>query len=371
MTPRPYKTDSGTRYRVAYRTPDGKQHTKRGFSTKTAARAWYRRQMVKIENHGFNDSDHVTFGEVTKRWLDNKLHLVEASTYRKYLDDCNCHLIPDLGDRLIKDIDIPTAQHFVYLWAGQLKKFNKLVDDAAGIFDLAIKYQLAYTNPFRLVDKPRRKDKRQIRSFTREEFDRFNQALEEYYKPKNYKAYAFLYTLAHTGLRKAELLALTWNNVDYEEGMLHIKKAATRDINRRLIVGKTKNAYSVRDVPMGNRLSSVLKTWRVKQREELKLNNVNSLQPHQLVFTSQNGGLLSPSKPNIWMNMIEKKYGLPEYVSPHGLRHTYATLLIEDGVSVNEVAACLGHGSTATTLRVYNDLHGLQNNKLGNTIEKL
>ena len=230
---------------------------------------------------------------------------------------------------------------------------------------------MVHDNPFKQIERPKVSTKRKIRSFTKDEFITFQKGLKEYYEATNYKAYAFLYVLSHTGLRKGELLALTWQNINFNDGMLHIKQAVTRDKDNQLVIGKTKNIYSNRHVPIGNETIKILKKWRLIQRHELQYFNVVSLKPNQLVFTSQNGGILSPSKPGKWLRKIEENYDLPLYVTPHGLRHTYTSLLIENGRPVNEVATVLGHKDATITIQVYNDLHPITDNEIGNVIENL
>lgn len=371
MQPYQYQTKNGKRYRVAYRTPDNRQHNKGGFVTKGEARAWYRRKMVEIENHGFSDSEHAIFEEVVNRWLDNKKKTVSGSTFKKYETECKKHILPSLGSMLIKDINISVCQLLVNQWANELKFYNKLLNDVINIFELAIKYKLIHDNPFKQVVRPRKESKRKVRSFTKEEFNTFQDGLRKHYETTNYKAFSFLFTLSHTGLRKGELLALTWGNVDFENGFLHIRRAVTRDANNHLIIGKTKNIYSVRDVPIGEQTMKVLKKWQLKQHRELKYFNINSSRPDQLVFTNQHGGILTPSKPGKWLKIIEKENKLPLYVTPHGLRHTYTVLLIDNGVSVNDVATVLGHKDASITIKVYNDLHPVKDNKMGNIIESL
>lgn len=371
MTPYEYSTNQGKRYRVLYRNLNHEQRSKGGFKTKRAARAWYRHKMVEMDNHGFGPDNHTTFSAVVERWLDNKKRTVAGSTYRKYYTECKRHLIPEFGDTPIKDITVNDCQKAVYRWSDQLQSFNKLTNDAASVFDLAVKYQLIYKNPFKQVERPKVQHEKKVRSFTLDEFNRFQKGLNEYYSIKNYKAYAFLFVLSHTGLRKGELSALTWNNVDVKNGFLHIKKAVTRDKDNHLIIGKTKNVYSVRDVPIGKQTIAVLKHWRLVQLQRLKKSNVNSLKPNQLVFTNENGGILTPAKPGKWLRTVEKKYKLPTYVSPHGLRHTYTALLIDEGVPVNKVAAVLGHKDATITIQVYNDLHPVTDNSIGNVIENI
>ena len=215
MEPYQYNTKNGKRYRVAYRTPDNKQHNKGGFTTKGEARAWYRRKMVEIENHGFSDNSHVTFKEVAKQWLDGKKRTVAGSTYKKYETECNKHLLPALGNDLIKKISVTKCQKLVYQWADKYKEYSKLTNDAASIFDLGIRTKIIYDNPFRQVVRPKKENSKKIRSFTEAEFNKFQTGLREHYGTANYKAFAFLYVLSHTGLRKGELLGLTWNDVDF------------------------------------------------------------------------------------------------------------------------------------------------------------
>lgn len=377
MTPYPYQTKHGKRFRVPYRTPNGRQRTKGGFKTKRAARAWYRRKMVEMEEHGFLDNDNVTFKQVAISWLDHKKFDVDngricGATYTFLERQLRVHILPTLGDKKIKAIDLQIAQKAVYTWAKQVKLFNRLVQTASKVFDFAIKYRWAFKNPFKLVDQPLPDNDTKVRSFTREQFDIFKKGLKDHYEQTNYKAYAFLFVLAHTGMRKGELLALTWDHIDLKKGLIHIDKTVTRDAHNCLIIGrKTKTPSSVRNVGIGQETIDVLKKWHCHQHHEFTFFNIDPTTTHNLVFTNQHGGILTTSKPGKWLRMIEELYGLPTYVTPHGLRHTYTVLLIDEGCPVNKVAATLGHRDASITIQVYNDLHPIEDNELGNTIESL
>ena len=145
-----------------------------------------------------------------------------------------------------------------------------------------------------------------------------------------------------------------------------INKGVTRDYDRHLIEGdKPKNKYSIRKVPIGKETIKILKKWRDQQRATMKYFNVDTSKPDQLVFTNQQGGLLSPSKPKKWIDVITNKYNLP-HITPHGFRHTYATLLAHDHLPV-EIAP----KDSFITTEVYTDLHETNSHEMPNRLENI
>ena len=142
-----------------------------------------------------------------------------------------------------------------------------------------------------------------------------------------------------TGLRRGELLGLKWSDIDLEKGDLRVQRQIGR-INGKIIEMplKTKNAY--RTLPLSADAISVLKM------QKCKIGN------SEWVFPSPSRGPMSPDSVLHMLHRVLKRAGLPK-VRFHDLRHTFATLALQNGVDVKTVSGMLGHFSAGFTLDTY------------------
>ena len=142
-----------------------------------------------------------------------------------------------------------------------------------------------------------------------------------------------------TGLRRGELLGLKWEDIDLEKGNLRVKRQIAR-INGEVVEAplKTKNAY--RALPLAEDTIQVLKQQRKKVGSS------------PWVFPSPTGGPISPDSVLHMLHRVLKRAGLPR-VRFHDLRHTFATLALQNGVDIKTVSGMLGHFSAGFTLDTY------------------
>ena len=142
-----------------------------------------------------------------------------------------------------------------------------------------------------------------------------------------------------TGLRRGELLGLKWEDIDLERGDLRVKRQIAR-INGEVVEAplKTKNAY--RTLPLAEDTIDVLETQRKKTGKS------------PWVFPSPAGGPISPDSVLHMLHRVLKRAGLLR-VRFHDLRHTFATLVLQNGVDVKTVSGMLGHFSAGFTLDTY------------------
>ena len=142
-----------------------------------------------------------------------------------------------------------------------------------------------------------------------------------------------------TGLRRGELLGLKWEDIDLERGDLRVRRQIAR-LNGEVVEAplKTKNAY--RTLPLAEDTIGVLEAQRKKTGSS------------QWVFPSTTGGPISPDSVLHMLHRVLKRAGLPR-VRFHDLRHTFATLALQNGVDVKTVSGMLGHFSAGFTLDTY------------------
>ena len=142
-----------------------------------------------------------------------------------------------------------------------------------------------------------------------------------------------------TGLRRGELLGLKWEDVDLERGDLRVRRQIARISGEGVEAPlKTKNAY--RTLPLAEDTVDILEAQRKKTGDS------------PWVFPSPTGGPISPDSVLHMLHRVLKRAGLPR-VRFHDLRHTFATLALQNGVDVKTMSGMLGHFSAGFTLDTY------------------
>jgi integrase len=163
-----------------------------------------------------------------------------------------------------------------------------------------------------------------------------------------------------TGLRRGELLALRWKDVDVKTGTLHVKQTLVRVTNHnapkgegrtRLLFQEPKTSPSRRTLPIPEECLAALKQHKARQAEE-KLLLGQAYQDHGLVFCQANGKPIDPRNFLRSFDRIIEQAGLPPS-RVHDARHTFATLMLELGESPKTVQTMLGHSRVAITLDIY------------------
>ena len=154
--------------------------------------------------------------------------------------------------------------------------------------------------------------------------------------------YELYYLDLATGLRRGELLGLKWTDIDLDRGVLKIQRAISRQ-NGKVVEAplKTKNAY--RTLPLSADAISVLKMQKCRVGNS------------EWVFPSPTGGPMSPDSVLHMLQRVLKRAGLPR-IRFHDLRHTFATMALQNGVDVKTVSSMLGHYSAGFTLDTYGNV---------------
>jgi integrase len=211
----------------------------------------------------------------------------------------------------------------------------------AGILDNAVKDKRLSKNPARGADNlPKKSSKKRKRYLTHEEVDRFASAAA------TGSVSTLILTLAYTGLRWGEAGALKVRSVDFLRKRLRVRQSATW-VQRECHLGSVKS-WESRDVAIADFLLPLL------ARE------CEGKGPDDLLFEDpERGGYLYPpdlrSNRNGWWIRMCRDADL-ERLTPHDMRHTYASLSVSSGANVKALQKSLGHKSAAMTLDIYSDL---------------
>ena len=221
----------------------------------------------------------------------------------------------------------------------------------SSILDRAEKWELIEINPCRKVDPPK-VERHQIVCLDDTQAAAFLSALDN--EPLEDQV---IFTLAlYTGMRRGELLGLEWPDIDFETGVITIRRTSQYGgKSLGTYTDDTKTEQSKRSIRVTQNVIDLLRTFRAEQAENrIKLGDIWDKEwgSHPRIFTNRDGKPMSPSTPYNRLKRLLERNGLPN-VSLHSLRHTSATLLIQQGVNIRAVSGRLGHSQTSTTINIY------------------
>ena len=312
-----------------------KQVKRRGFKTKKEAREAEAKMLVEKESNS-----NLTFAQVADSYFDWYCQRRKSTSINIIKNVIYNHLQKEFSKIKIDQI---TAKHIMIYQnkiinnysANHLKKIHTVL---SSIFNFAIKFHGLTNNPARIAGNFEKESNKRMNFWEFKEFKQFIDVIEHpFYK-------AFFSTLYYSGARKGELLALTWEDVDFEGKTIHISKTEN---NRKVTQPKTK--ASNRIIMLPSLIIDLLKN--LKEHATLK----TPLKNEYVVF----GEFYS----SVSTATLARRYN--QYVSTakvkrillHEFRHSHASYLINKGVSPLVVAQRLGHSDVSTTLNTYSHLY--------------
>ena len=333
-----------------------KYHNKTIHGNKKAAQTYLNKILLEKDTGEFYEPNKEILSVYMDKWLKTAVkNRVTEKTFSGYKEIVKLYINPALGDALLSKLTVIQIQEFYNNLTGRglssqtVRHVHKILKNA---LEQAIKWQLLKQNPAQLVDLPKHKKVQEIRPLTQVEVKFF---LEN----AIYNRWGIVFeVLLATGLRPSEALGLTWQDIDFEKYLLHVRKALTQgEEGWKLEEPKTKQ--SKRTIPLPaiviQNLAAHKKNQTAEQLQAIEYNN------HNLVFAANNGNPLN------LRNLVRRHFkpllknaGLPD-IRLYDLRHTCATLLMAAGENAKVVSERLGHTTTRMTLDTYTHvLSGMQ-----------
>lgn len=341
---------------------------RQGFSTKREAQLALSRLKIEIEEKGYKKNKRYKFKDVYELWLDQYKNTVKESTLNKTMEIFNYHILPMFGNLFMDKITVVFCQKAVNKWYERVQKYKAITNYTSRIFEYAISIDIMEKNPVKKVSMPIKKEVIEEDTFSnfysKEELIIFFDCLKKEDKPLQFTLFR---TLAFSGARKGEILALQWRDINFTDNTIRINKTVTFGLNNKLIIQTPKTKTSVRTISMDPQTMAILKSWKKTQKEDYFKLGFNTLNATQLVFPSNKNTIMQPPKVGKFLDRIINKYDLKR-ITTHGFRHSNCSLLFEAGATIKEVQDRLGHSSYKITLDIYT--HVTEKAK-ENTAEKL
>jgi integrase len=348
-------TGEGTayKYRNGYagqitvgRYPDGKLNRKTVYG-KTAEEVIEKLNKIKKELMigNYIEPDKTTVYDWVVCWINayKKIRL-KPRTYDSYIQLTNLYIKPNVGQyqmQKLKNTHVQIMYNKLYdefnLTPSTIKKIHNILKPA---FKHAVDEGFVNRNCCNSVQLPA-SEKKKIKVFTKKEQLIFED------KAKVYRQYVAFIVCLDTGVRRSEILALTWNDVDFENVLLNIDKnlVEVRDYKnggtKLKIQNTSKTKSSTRVIPLTLRSKKLLHNLKSKRE---KLSNI--------IFCNKEGKYMRPRSFSRVYEKIIFKAGI-EKCGVHSTRHTFATRLFEIGVPAKTISKLLGHRSVAFTLDTY------------------
>lgn len=351
-----YKTKKGDFYRIQLyvgKDANGKRITKtvRGFKTKREAKMTADKLSAEIASGNFLEKTDLTFSDVYEHWLDTYKLTVREHTLVCVETQFNTHILPTLGNIPIQKISARQCQTMVNdLAQKNLLSLKAVTIQASRIFEFAISMDYVHKNPFDKVIIPKvRKASKSPKFYTRDELELFMITAQKKCPPQIYTLFRLL---AFSGMRIGEAFALTWNDIDFDLATITINKTVSYGRKGIATISEPKTQASKRTVYVDRKTLLILQQWQQIQRIDLLKRGFNANSSQQLIFTNSHNSFMSRPMPVYWINEIRETTDLHP-ISPHGFRHTYATLAIQGGINPKELQAQLGHSNIQTTLQIY------------------
>ena len=322
--------------------------------TKKQAETRLAELLNQMDTGGFIKPTKETFGSFLQRYLDDYISTqIRATTLEAY-QQRGKHLIDGLGHIPVSELREEHIHKYYReksktLSPGTLIKHHNLLRSA---LSQGVIWRTLTRNVAEAV-KPPKVSRKEMRALTGPEVHRMLEACEDT------AWHSIFHTLTWTGLRRSELLGLRWKDVDLILASLRVVQSVQRLNTGEFIVQEPKTASGRRTIALSPASCLVLREHREKQEADATLLG-RQLAEDDLVFSHPDGSPRDPSTLTLAFRRLTRRIGL-DGVRLHDLRHTMASLYLEQGVNPKTVAERLGHASVTITLDLYSHcLPGVQ-----------
>ena len=372
----------------------------------------YAREFEKQVKEGkILSGEKLTLSDIVEEWKqDQTFKDLTKSVQESYIDILDRRIYPHIGHLKIAKI---TPLHIQKIYntmetEGKAPKTIKRTNTALNsVMKYAYRMNIIQENPCNRIRLPKNKADTDLHYFTLDQAERFLDSLSREYtiehpevirsNGRKIPAYTetittpfqyvpFFYLAVYGGFRRSELVALTWNDIDFEKRTVSINKAITKTKEEGQFVKETKTVAGNREIMLPTQCFTVLQKWKVKQMElamsmgsSWKGETGKDFNKNFIFIQLENGSRMDVDTPTHKFKKAIENYNsscskeedkLP-LIHLHDLRHTSATLLLANKVDIETVSHRLGHSKPSITLDVYGHWMEETDRSASDTLENL
>lgn len=333
--------------------------------TRKGCQDWLKKTLGQIDGGLKFDATKITVAEYLKDWLASVRLNRRPRTAEQYIQICDAYVQPILGRIKLKDLQPEQIQ----------RMYNQLVEDRHGAFlviklhtilssalSQAVQTGAILRNPASLAHPPRPPVKEMAILDT-------SQISQLFVTIKDHRLAPLIHLAINTGMRQMELLGLKWSDLDWIKKTLKIERQLERDTRNEVHFASPKTRAGRRTIFLDQTTLDILKKHLERQNTE-RIHAGDQWINHGLIFCTSVGTPLNPRNVLRDFKRFLKEAGLPE-LRFHDLRHTSASLLLNNGYSPLVVSKRLGHTRTSITMDIYGHLHPIQEMEAAEKISEL
>lgn len=277
------------------------------------------------------ENDSMTIHQLGELWFKQTQFNNEESTKKRNRGILENYIYPNLGHIYVKNLKTHHVQAMIIdMLATKKDTVRKTLQVIKSILNIAVNNDFVAKNVAQSIKIPtfKSQEKRPL-------------SLEEQLKIENStnKYKDFFVFLLYTGLRKGEIAALTWDDIDFKNNLIKVNKAISFDTNKGTKKGTKTDANRI--IPILDKIRPILET-RANKKES------------KYVFYKQDKDQLSDIAIKRMLESFKKETGVE--FSLHQLRHTFCTMLYYSGISTKKAQQLMGHKSLKVTLEIYTHL---------------
>lgn len=344
----------------------------------------------KVKSGKYLKGEKMTYQEYSTLWLSEYAEKqMERTSIERCENSLNNIILPAIGHLKLSEIQplhltrlYSDLAETGYIRNGKQKPYStrtikRIHQIISSSLNTAVYWQLIESSPCQRVKPPKVEKQADVKHFTLEQTQAFLNQLDKPYtvahwgrtkkdgseSKKHYEEktiplqFKVLFHLAvFGGFRRGELIALTWNDIDFQNHTITINKASARTKDG-IITKSPKTFSSNRTVTLPADTINILQKYKAEQ-QSYQLSLGSYWKGNNYLFIQDDGKQMDISTPNKVFQKVIRIYNethedkLPE-ITLHGLRHTSATLLIAQNIDVKTVSNRLGHSETSTTMDIY------------------
>ncbi|MBP3923444.1 MAG: site-specific integrase [Ruminiclostridium sp.] len=297
-------------------------------------------------------NENMRFSELADWYFENyaPVELKEGTVYN-YKSAYNNHIKPVLGNVRVKDINTPRLTQFVQSLKLQPETVRKIYVVLQSIFHRGVEQGFIRDTPCRNVILPKNRSKKKKPVLDEEQTSRFMKLIEEKKCDPDIKR--IIKVLLYTGMRCGECLALSWNDINFEEMTISIEHNLA-DVAGKHWLTTPKTESSIRTIGMSQALADIFREQKKYQEQLIEALGDDFSHP-EMVFTSANGNYRDRSSLGTSLKRFLRGTEF-DFLTLHSLRHCNATLLLNSGVDLKVVSDHLGHCDIGVTANIYADV---------------